>query len=796
MLKIYVKAAWRNLTKTKLYSAINITGLAVGLAGFIVILLFLNYELSYDTWHSSLQKVYKVSARTNDEVLEQTPAPLSSFLKQNIPYIEASTKMQPAGDFKILVSTTSKKIYEGGSVEADSSFFKVFPYKLVQGNAAMALNKPNAIVISRQLSEKLFDKENPLGKIVKLFNTTDLEVTGVMEAAKTPSHLNVQFVWRSPYEKQNLFWENQSYQTYIRTKTDVKQAELEEKLNNVYYNERLKQNNLSLQDFRKAGHTAGLFTDAVPEIHNFPKQGKSNFTTVSILLLLAGLLLVAGAINFSNLSVAASVHRAREVGVRKVLGSSRRQLFWQFVTEIGLQCLLSLCIALVIVSFVLPYFNREFGSELRLFTSSDSLSLFTQIAGCLLLVIFLSGFYPAIFLSRHNVSKVLKGDYSTGTKGIAFRNSLLVLQFIVSAFFIIATIIIQSQLHYMQTKDKGFSGAQVLRLETLQKNREAGFGVLKNNLEKIPGVQYVSKTTTVPGDATQDTSTYAFKYKGNEYRMSSVKVSDDYFNTLGIKLKEGRLFTTSYADQNTRSAVINETAAATLNLQNPVGAFIFFPQCDTVPVQIVGVVKDFTVSGFERSIQPVVFTVGNKACMFQSGGAVLIKLNSNNLSQTIAAIEQAWKLTEPDYPIRYAFLDDNFQKLFASHLRLQKIISVFGFAAIFIAVMGLFALTAFLTSRRTKEIGIRKILGAGVGSLCLLLCKDFIRLVTVAVIIAIPAGWWAANKWLQSFAYRIKVDWWVFAATAVAVIGISVFVIGLQTIKAAVTNPVKNLRTE
>ncbi|MBD0332808.1 MAG: ABC transporter permease, partial [Chitinophagaceae bacterium] len=775
---------------------LNIAGLAVGLAGFIVILLYMNYELSYDSWDESLKQVYKVSEQTDDDILQQTPAPLSSFLKQQLPEIEAATTIQSSGDYDVLLSNGDKKIYQKNSIEADSSFFKVFPYKIIEGNAATILDKPNAVVISQGVATKLFGTENPMGKTIKIFNAFNCEVTGIMQQTEMPSHLNVQLVYRSPYEKQNSFWGNYSYNTYVKTKPFITSNKLENAINRVYYNERLKKDNQSLADFRKAGHHAGLFVDEIKNIHNFPKHGDSNFTTVSVLLLLAALLLLAGTINFSNLSIAASIRRAKEIGVRKVLGSGRKQLLLQIIGEIALQCFISLCLALLLVSLILPYFNNKFGVALSLFNSSNIVSVFMQIALCILAVILLSGLYPAIFLSRYNITKVLKGNYSTGKKGIAFRNALIVVQFTVSAFFIISTMVISNQMHYMQTKDKGFSGEEVMRLEATQKVRDENFEVTRNTLLSIPGVQYVSKTTTVPGDASVDTSTVTYKCNGKEHRMRSVKVSDDFFKTLNIALLKGRLFDGRFSDENTRTAVINETAAKRLNLANPVGATITFPYCDTVPVQIIGVIKNFNVSGFENAVQPVVFTVGNNACMFQSGGGILVKINSNNIAQTTAAIEKTWKKIDPDFPIRYSFLDDNFQKLFASYMRLQMIINFFAFTAIFISVIGLFALTAFLIGRRTKEIGIRKILGANVGHLGVLLGKDFVRLVILAVIIATPLGWWAANTWLQSFAYRISINWITFLSAALIIVVIAVLTMSIQTIKAAIANPVKNLRTE
>ncbi len=464
--------------------------------------------------------------------------------------------------------------------------------------------------------------------------------------------------------------------------------------------------------------------------------------------------------------------------------------------EITLQCLFALGVALFLLNLILPYFNSEFNIDLKVFQPGNVLSLVVQIALCLLMVIFLSGVYPALFLSRYSASKVLKGNYLRSNTGVSFRNSLIIVQLTVAAFFIIGAFVINSQVHYMLTRDKGFSGEQVIRLEATQHARDANFEAVKNTLSNIPGVKYVSKTTTVPGDIIADSSTNTFNHRGNQYRMASVKVSTDYFKTLDIELILGRMFDHSFSDQNTRNAIINEAAVRKMNLKHPTEAFITFPYCDSIPVQIIGVVKDFNVMGYENSVLPVVYTIGNEACMFQSGGALLVKLGDNDVQHTLTAIEKAWMEIDPDFPVRYSFLDENFQKLFTSYLRLQKIINFFGITAVSIAVMGLFALMALLIAQRTKEIGIRKVLGAGVGDLSLLLGKDFFRLILIAVAIAIPIGWWAANEWLQGFVYRITLTWWIFLTAAVALFVIALLTISIQTIKAALVNPVESLRSE
>lgn len=798
MIKNYFKTTLRNLWKNKAYSTINIVGLAIGLTSFLVLLLYLNHELSYDRWHPELGKVYKVSLRAEEDIFNATQAPLAALLRDNASQVEAATSISLGARADIPLSFAEKTVTQTGIISADSLFFKVFPYTIVAGDALNPLNKPNAMVISEGMATKLFGSENPIGKTVKVYNAYECEVTAVMERPEGPTHLDIEVVHRSPNEKNNYHWQNWSYHTYAKTKDHISGKDLESAIDRIYYNEQLAESKgLPYAEFRESGSQEGLFVDAVHDIHNFPKHGSSNMATVSVLLVLATLLLFAGAINFSNLSIASSLRRAKEVGVKKVLGSSRARLFWQFMGEIALQCLIALTISILLLNVALPYFNWEFQVTLSLFGTGVFWSLATQIALCLLLVIALSGLYPAVFLSRYNTAKVLKGDYSTGKRGLTLRNGLIVVQFVVASFFIMGVAVVNSQLNYMQRFDKGFSGEQVVQIRPfMMDTREKNFDAVRNRLQEVPGVQSVSKTTKVPGDVFSDTSTMTFKYQDKNYRIGSVKVSKDYFETLGIQLIDGRLFNDSHADQHTRSVIVNETAAKKMGLQNAGGVFMTYANCDSIPMEVVGVVKDFNVLGLEQQIQPAVFTIGNEACVFQSGGALLVKLASDDVRQPVAAIEERWKTVEPGFGIRLSFLDDNFQQLFASHRRLQRIVTFFGFTAITIAIMGLFALTAFLVGRRTKEISIRKVLGAGVADLGMLLGRDFIRLIAVAVVIAVPIGWWAAHEWLQGFAYRTALNGWLFAWAACAVLAAAAFTVGIHTFKAARANIAANLRDE
>lgn len=748
MFRNYLKIAWRNTVRGIAYSSINMIGLAAGLCSFIVILLYTNYELGYDKWSPELDKVYHVSLRQNEDFISNTPTSLAGFLAQEYQNAAAATMLQSSGDREALLAAGDRKIYQKDLVTVDSNFLKVFPYQLATGNPATALNAPRTAILTRDLGRKLFGSEDPMGRSIKLNDRAELVVTGILEDQPGATHLPVGMLIHDPFGRHDNTWDNYSCQTYIKLRRAENDATIETAINRLYYNARIKADGVSFENYTKAGAKTNLFVDQVPRFHNFPKHGSSNFSTVTILLVLAILLLLAGAINFSNLAIARSISRAKEVGIRKVMGAGRMPLILQFMAETSIQCLASLILAVMLLALGIPYINRSFNINIGFLQPHEMLRVVLQLISSLVGIILLSGLYPAVYLSKFNAVKVLKGSYSTGSKGTLFRNSLIVVQFMVSVFFITGIIVIKSQLSFMQNRDKGFSADQLIRVEARPEIREQGFDQARNVLLSVPGVIGVAKTTSVPGDNFGvDTSTIPFKNKGAAYRMRSVKVSTDYFQTLGVSLKKGRLFTEEVQDQQTRSAVINEAAAQKLGLPDPVGEIIAFPGCDSTPVRIVGVVKDFNVQGFESGVQPVVFTIGNhQPCLMQFGSTMLVKLDNRHVQRTIAGITQAWKKIEPAFPLRYSFVDQNFEQLFISYARLEKIITFFGLVAIMISVMGLFALTTFFTRQRTKEVGVRKVLGASVPQLAALLSRDFIYLVILAVFIITPFTWWGCKN--------------------------------------------------
>lgn len=795
MLKNYFKTAWRSIRKNRLHAVVNILGLAAGLASFIVILVYLNYELSYDKWDPSLKKVYKISLQQDQDFMQTTPAPLASMLARDYPAVDYATCIQPDEDFALLLDANGKKIYQKGVVTVeDSSFFHVFPYHFSIGSAASALNRPDAIVISEAVCAKLFGKTDPIGKIIRVHDYFNGVVTGVFRKPDGPAHFDAEVVTRDPYQHQNLFWGNYSYLTYIKLKHPLPESRIEKNINSIYYKVRMEGKDQTR--YKAEEHRSVLFADRVDTLHNFPRHGESPFKITVVLLVLAVFLLIAGAINFSNLSLARAITRAREVGVRKVLGSGKIDITIQALLEISVQCFISLLLALIMVNIALPYFSRTFNLPLTLMHNSGIISVGLQILAALLAVVLLSGLYPAIFVSRFQPAEVLKGKSAGGGKGVLFRNSLLVVQLTLSAFFVAGIIVINRQINFIEERDLGFNASQVLRITALQSTSENNFAVTRSTLLALPGVEYVAKSTEVPGAQYIDTTTNKFKYDGREYRLSSVKVSADYFSLMDIKLLSGRLFDDHHPEDLNNTAIINETAWRKLGSGDVIGQQIRFPYCDTLPYTIVGVVKDFNVQGMQSSVVPSVYSISNQHCGFQSGNSILVKINTSHTQRTIAAIESAWKKIEPAFPIRYTFVDDDFRSLYAQYIRLRKMVLFFSVISILISVMGLFALTSFLARLRIKEIGVRKVLGASVGNITMLLSGDFVKLVIIAVLIALPAAWWATAEWLNEFAYRINLSYWMFVIAGLLVLGITLATVSLQAVKAAGINPADSLRTE
>lgn len=795
MFRNYCKIAFRNLIKSKFTSSINIGGLAISLAGFIIILLYVNHELSYDRWDPTLQSVYRISSQEEGSYdNKNVPVLTAQLLQEHVADIAVYTHVQPSGNYEVLIGAGDNKVYQKDVVMADSSFLQVFPYKLLAGNRTTAFNQPNSALITPELGRKLFGNTDPIGKMVMVYNKVPFTVTGVLEVPDIPSHLHTALILRDPFMGQVTGWGNISYTTYVRLRKPAAVSALESKINTAFYDHHLKTGSQSYEAYLKSGHHPSLMAEPVADIHNFPRFGKSPFKTTMILLSLAGLLLLSGALNSGNLMLVKTLRRAREVGVRKIMGSARHQVVTQFLLEVAFQCLLSLALALLLCLALLPAFNRMFDLSLSLFRLF-SYNMLLQCGAALLAIILISGLYPALMFARQQAAAMLKGAFKPGAGGKRFSHSLIVLQFTVSVFFIVSVLVMAHQMDFMKHRDIGFNPQQVIQVEAGQRTREENFEGTRVKLLDIPGVELVSKTTSVPGSV-MDTSHVGFHYEGNSLSLTSVRVSTDFFRTLSIPVLKGRTFMDSHPEDLDNTAIINETAAKRLGIKDPVGSLIRFAACDSVPYQIVGVVKDFQVVGFDSYIAPTLYSISNAHCTYMSGGSLLLKVRTANLEKTIAAIGRLWETVEPGIPLRYSFLDDNFQRLFNDYNRLQHIVHVFTLVSILISIMGLLALTVYMTEQRVKEIGIRKVLGASVSSIVGLLSKDFLILVIISISIASPIAWYLLEYWLRDFAYRTDVSWYLFAMAGAGTLLIAFATVGLQSLKAAGANPVASLKMD
>ncbi|MEO6303676.1 MAG: ABC transporter permease [Bacteroidia bacterium] len=796
MFKNYIKLALRNLWKNKIFSGINIIGLSIGLAVCITIMLFVQYEKSFDSFHTKniyrLDEVQSWEGMVQPQKVALSMYPMASTLKNDFPEVITATHFHfnPATSVKY----NDTKIFFKRSYWADSNFFKIFDFKLAKGDRKTALREPKSIVLTNESAEKLFGKEDPLGKTLSTNNSRDtiqFIVTGVLEPLPKNSHLQfeVLYSFNSFVGPETLNeWGGNWTITYLELSPNANIKALEKKFP-AY-----------LQKYMGKDATKGykLFLQSLPEVHghsgdithdynNFQKFD-SDYTQVFFII--AIIVLLIGCINFINLSTARSSGRAKEVGVRKSIGAHRSQLAFQFIGESVLLSLIAMILAIVLVKLFLPYINNLSGHELEFSVFTNPVLLLKVIAGTTLIGI-ISGIYPALYLSAFKPVQVLKGTLLSGNNKSFTRNALVVSQFAGAAFLIIATIFVVKQLNFMQNRDTGFSRDQIVMLPGAYKN----WYRLKDELSKNTLIKSVSGSTQRLGNNLHQTGV-AFYGDGpvKELATSHVLVDHDFLSIYEIKLSAGKNFT---REGEGHEIIINETMAKELLKDSPnatieslIGKRMQMDEDSTTT--LVGVCKDFNFNSLHHKIETL--------CLYnkKQGGYsdVCVKIDGARTEEALAYTKSVWEKIIPNYPYEYQFLDDHFAQMYEADKKVSKVVSILAALAILIACMGLLGLASYSTEKRVKEIGIRKVLGASVLNVVSLLSKDFIKLVIVANIIAWPLGWWVVSKWLQDFAYRIDMSWWIFALAGLSSLLIALLTVSTQTLKAAKNNPVKNLRIE
>jgi putative ABC transport system permease protein len=814
MVKTYVKIALRNLTKYKVNTFINVIGLSIGMACCLLIVLYVTDELSYDRFWPQGERIYRMALErkypNRSTKYAIIPPSYAQSVKKEIPEIEQTTRiLNFGGDGATLLRVDNQVREEKRFLFADSTFFEVFDIQMMVGQPQKALNRPNTVVITQQTAQRLFGKANPIGKVIEVVQGPKLEVTGVCADLPDNTHFTFDFLASTTgfQPAQQLNHISFMAHTYLLLKPHTQAAAVEAKLPAIvekYAAGEVERNfGVSFKEYLKAGNGYFYFLQPVQNIHLDSQleaefQANGSRTLVYIFSVIAVFILVIACINFINLATARSAERAKEVGIRKTLGSTQPQLAAQFLTESILVSLFSFVTALVVVMLSLPFFNNLSGKSLSLF---PFLHWYT-FPGLILLAVaigIIAGLYPAGVLSSFEPIKVLKGKFSTTQQGHLLRDGLVVFQFAISIILIVSTIIVYRQLNYIQTKDLGFSKEAVIHVQG------AGFladktKTFKEEIRAISGIVSVASASTSPANKQAGYFGVTFRKDGENETVTGrgAVVDEHYLEAMKITLLAGRSFDKNFNDS--LSVILNEEAVRELGLKDPIGKTVITPdnfaQRNGSPVfhKVIGVVKNFHISSLRDKIAPLFLL--NDRLFGQANNELVLKIESQNPQAIIAQVSQVWKRYLPDQPFHYSFLDADWNALYQSEQVSQQIFGVFALLAIFIACMGLLGLAIYIIQQRTKEIGIRKVLGASVLSITALLSKDFIRLVIISILLAVPVAWYAVYTWLNNFVYRIEIEWWVFVVAALVAVFIAIATVSFQSVKAALINPIKSLKTE
>jgi putative ABC transport system permease protein len=789
MLRNYFKTAWRNLLKNKFYSFINIAGLTIGLTVGLLILLWVQDEFSYDRFHKNAANIYKlenmVGTGSSRQLWTGTASAIGVLAKKNIPVVKDEVRISYNGYYG-LFKYQDKTFTEPNTFFTDPSLFSVFDFKVIKGNAANPFPEYNSIVLTESTAKKYFGNEDPIGKVISADDKQSLMVSAVVKDFPKNSSIGGDMFFSMGLLEKNMYTGNTegrslsndfmqySYSTYLLLAPGTS-------LNNLSV--KLRQLHLSV----KSDDTdIGYVFLPLDKVHLYRSDGSDGgLSTVRMFMIIAILILVIACINYVNLSTARSMLRAKEVSLRKIVGAARAQLFMQFITETTLLFVFAIAISLALVYFLMPAFNQVSGKELIL--NFADYHIWEVVSVTILGTLIISSIYPAILLSSFEPLKALKGKISSTISDAVFRKVLVVVQFTFSVMLITGTIIIGQQLSYVRSMQLGYDKDHVLSFNMI--NINSHFDAVRAGLMKEPGITNITSASAniVHYGGQTGNNSWDGKLPGETLMLCPIGIDKDFISFFKLQLTQGNAFTGSVADST--HFILNETAVKAARLKDPVGKKFSLQGRDGT---IIGVAKDFHFSSMRQKIQPAIFyyrPVGDY-------GRLYIKTSGANAPKAIAAAEVEWKKYNAGFPFAYSFLDDDYNSLYESEQRTGSLFNIFAGIAIFISCLGLFGLAGYTAQVRTKEIGVRKVLGASVPGIIRLLATDFIKLVFIAIIIATPVAWYAMNKWLQDFAYKININWFVFAVAGFIALIIAILTISFQSVKAALANPIKSLRTE
>jgi putative ABC transport system permease protein len=794
MFKNYIKIAWRNFAKNKVFSLINILGLTIGITCCLMIFLYINNEFSVDKFHSQGDNIYRVM-RGFDESGKKSRVPYLSppyataLLNDFSAEVEKAVRVMPTN---ALITYDDKAFNENKVYITDADFFTLFSFPLIKGDKKTALKDPASVVITETTAKKYFGDGDPMGKTIVLDKELQLKVTGVARDLPSNSHLNFDLVFPlSNYYNEDWFriWINNNLFTYVLLNPKTSKEQVEKRFPdfmNKYMGETMAQ----------FGSKFDLALTPLSEIYFEPASSFDNVkhgdkTVVYIFLSIAVLILLIACINFMNLSTIRAVERSKEVGLRKVMGALRNHLVWQFIGESILLTLIACVLSLGLLQLLMPLYNQLLGHSLTVSWNTAPLYLF--LAAVIALVGFLAGSYPAFFLSAFSPIQALKGKLRLGKGGSIFRQTLVVLQFSISVLLIIGTIVIMRQMNYIKGKELGYAKEHVVVVPLNNNDISNNRINFKNELLTNSNISSVSLMSGEPGGFFDIHNFKVEETNDQVWKFRTTFADFEYVKTLGLKIIAGRDFSSQYSTDTTSAVLISRTAATTMGFspEQAVGKWILNTIRDNNNRRkIVGVVEDFNFLSLKESMDGLVISPS------EDRRVVVIKTTAGNPSASLAAIQSVYAKLAPVYPFEYNFLDQKFDTIYKTDLRQQTILGLFSGLAIFIACLGLFGLASFTATKRTREIGVRKVLGSSAGNVVMLLSKDLLKPVLLATFIAIPLGYYFMSNWLQNFAYRTSMHWWIFALAAFITIGIALITVSFKAIKVALTNPIKSLRSE
>ncbi|SIR12359.1 ABC transporter permease [Pontibacter lucknowensis] len=796
MLKNYWLTSWRSITRNRVHAAINIIGLAVGIASCILIYLFLQHELSYDQSFSDADRLYRVTSDMSLNGQAKKTAlshgPLAQTLTEEYPEVEQATFLLQMGQNSLRSKENALTV---GISYADSNFFKVLPFPFVAGDPATALQNPFSVVVTEELARKYFGSaDSALGKPLTYIASTFL-VTGVISHPR-PSHLQIDAVFPLHFDTNTEYmlnqWQMVGGYTYLKLFKAEQAGALTSKMPELY-NRKAKPNQ-QMDGIAVTGYNIQPITDAyLDKDLEYPVGDVGNITYIYIFSVIAVFILLIATINYINLATARSAKRSKEVGLRKTIGASRSQLVKQFLAESFMLTLIAVVVALSIVELILPLFNSLTERSIdTIFILKPEVGLF--ILGIVIFVSFMAGGYPALYLSGYKPVEALKANATPNSGNARLRKALVVLQFTISLILIIGTVVVYNQMQHLKGVHLGFQKEHVISVKipsigwVRQKEKLA---LLKKEMLELPQIAYTSSAQQLPGeDALVSDFQVEINHKMVTRTINHIGVDYSYIDLMGIKLAEGRGYSREIRSDETHSYLINEAAAREFGWTDALDKRIKLPD-DTLTSKVIGVVKDFNYKSLHSKIEPLIIRLEPHF------GRLLTRVNTEaDLSATLADMDKVWKKHFPAFPMDYQFLDESFQQQYRAEEKMLIIFTYFTILTIVIACLGLFGLSAYMAEQRTKEIGIRIVLGSSVSEIVLLLSRSFALLVLIAIVMAIPIAWFSMDKWLQNFAYRIEISWWVFVTTGLAAMTIALATVSYQAMKAALADPIRALRTE